>query len=137
MNILVHIFLIILLIQDLLYKEVEEQIIRIIFILAIIKLVLYDNYIVSYISLSIYVLPFYIMYIVSTYLNKELVGLGDFKMIIIFAILISSDDILKLITFYLVTYLFAFIYSIIVFKKTKYIPLIPWMYLGYIYVMYI
>lgn len=128
-----HIIFIICLIKDIKEKIVPEIYIDIMFILMIIKTIYQSNYILCYISLSIFILPIFLIMIAETYINKEIIGLGDIKLFILIAIYFSNNSIYFVYCFYTTLYIIS-AFSIVIFIKIKekYIAFVPYMYLTFL-----
>ncbi len=84
----------------------------------------------SYVGMGIFSLPFFILWILESYFNCEIIGMGDIKLMLIFGMYFGVRDMYFLFTFYEVMYLSSLIYSLILRKK--YVPFAPAMCFSFI-----
>ncbi|CAM3193284.1 prepilin peptidase [Streptobacillus ratti] len=84
----------------------------------------------SYIGMGIFTLPFFILWILESYFNFEIIGMGDIKLMLVFGMYFGMKDMYFLLTFYEVMYFSSLIYSLILRKK--YIPFAPAMCFSFI-----
>ncbi len=126
-NLLFNLFFLISSYNDIKKREIPELCIIIMFLIVIIRLIIYKNFSETYISISIYCLPFYIILILETYLKKELIGLGDIKLMLIIGAYFSNINLYFLNLYYTLMYGLALLYIIIIRPREKYIPFVPMM----------
>ncbi|WP_067142046.1 prepilin peptidase, partial [Oceanivirga salmonicida] len=131
-KILFNLFFLISVYEDIKKKIIPEFCIILMLIIAIINAIIYKNFSILYYSISIYCLPFYIIIIIETYLQKELIGLGDLKLMLAIGAYFSNTDLYFLNLYYALTYTIALISVIIFQPKEKYIPLAPMLYISYL-----
>lgn len=132
LNILFNLFFLVSVYEDIKKKIIPEICIISMLIIVIIKAMIYKNFSDLYYSTAIYCLPFYILIIVETYFQKELIGLGDLKLMLILGAYFSNIDLFRLNIYYALTYTIAFIYILIFRPKEKYIAFAPMLYISYL-----
>ncbi|WP_064609241.1 prepilin peptidase [Streptobacillus moniliformis] len=84
----------------------------------------------SYVGMGIFSLPFFILWILESYFNFEIIGMGDIKLMLIFGMYFGIKDMHFIFTFYEMMYFSSLIYAIILRKK--YVPFAPAMCFSFI-----
>lgn len=113
-------------IQDLKTRYIEEFHLIILFFISLFKI---SNIIQSYYSISIFCFPLLIFFIIQSYINKEIIGIGDIKYLLISSIFFSINNIFFVINYYTILYSISLFFSLIFFRKQKYIPFIPFIFI--------
>lgn len=88
-----------------------------------------------YIGMCIYAMPLFLIWLLGVHINKELIGIGDLKLILIIGMKIKNDSFANLYLYYFITYFIGFIVVLIIKilnKKNKIIPFAPMLSLAYI-----
>lgn len=79
--------------------------------------------------------PLFFIWLLGMHINKELIGIGDIKLVIIIGMKIKNENIANLYHYYFITYLIGFVVSIIIIiinKDKKEIPFAPMLCFSYI-----
>ncbi len=129
-----NIFFIISVYTDIKEKIIPEYCIVTMLLISIIQLIIKQNFSQFYYSISIYCLPFYILIILETYLKKELIGLGDIKLMLVIGAYFSNSNLYFMNMYYTLTYSFGVVYIVLIKNKNdnEYIAFAPMMYLSYL-----
>lgn len=108
------------------YIDYKRRIIPDILLVFIFILIFFKNVNIGniYLSMSIHSFPLFIIWLIEEHIEKELIGLGDIKFMMVIGAYRSNTSLSTLYSYYFLIYLVSF-FSIIFFKKEKYIPFAP------------
>lgn len=131
---LFNVFFIICVINDIRKMIIPDTCIFIMLFLTLINTCLKNDFQNFYIGISIFSFPFLILIIIEQHLNKEIIGLGDVKLMICIGAYFRSISIYFLYKFYIFMYIFAGIIIVCFFrnKNKKYIAFAPIMYITFV-----
>lgn len=131
LSIAFHIFFIICVYYDIKERIIPEFCFRIMLILCLFKCLISSNIIYTYQAISIFILPVFFQIFLETYIEKEIIGLGDVKILLVIALYFSNINISFVYNFYVTLYLISGIY-ILLFRKFKgYIAFAPLIYITF------
>lgn len=127
------IFLLYILLTYISYVDLKEGYIYdrdLIFLFILILILKQVDYYSSYIGMGIFTLPFFFFWLIESYINIEIIGMGDIKLMLVFGMYFGMRDIYFLLRFYEIMYISALIYGLILRKR--YIPFAPAMCMSFI-----
>ncbi|WP_156300551.1 prepilin peptidase [Streptobacillus canis] len=127
------IFLLYILLTYISYVDLKEGYIYdrdLIFLFILILILKQVDYYSSYIGMGIFTLPFFFFWLIESYINIEIIGMGDIKLMLVFGMYFGMRDIYFLLRFYEIMYISALIYGLILRKR--YIPFAPAMCVSFI-----
>lgn len=121
---------------DIKEKIIAEKTLRIMLLLAILKSILENNINNIYLAVSIFVLPIFLITLFESYINKEIIGLGDIKLLFIIGIYFCDSNIDFVYNFYTKLYIISGIFAIMIKlfskKNIEYIAFIPYIYIVFL-----
>lgn len=126
-----HIIFIYCVFIDIKKRIIPESCFRLLLILGLIKSLIISNIFNMYLATSIFIFPIFLQMIIETYIDKEIIGLGDVKLLIAIALYFSNTQILFVYNFYTFMYVIAGVYLIIFRKFKGYIAFAPIIYLTF------
>lgn len=89
-----------------------------------------------YVGMAIYSFPLFLIWLLEVHLDKELIGLGDIKLIILLGLYKGMVTVSYLYTYFTLVCIISLIYILIIKLigiKDKYIPFAPMLILGMIF----
>lgn len=82
--------------------------------------------------------PLFLILLIELHINKELIGLGDIKLMLLIGFFFGEKDYIFIHNYYLFSYFLATLYILILRKKLKeYIPFAPMLIISAIFFHYI
>ncbi|WP_068267486.1 prepilin peptidase [Caviibacter abscessus] len=135
--IIFNILFIICVISDIRKMIIPDIFIFLMLIITIINTFLKNDFQNFYLGISIFSFPFLILLIVEQYLKKEIIGLGDVKLIICIGAYFGNVSLEFLYKFYTFMYIFSGLIVIVFFRNKKYIAFAPMMYITFIFFIFL
>lgn len=128
---MIFIFIILLIISYFDFKTLEIEN----YLLIILTILILLNKELDIYSSALYTFPLISLLIIEEFINYEIIGFADIKLMYILGFSIKNNDIYSIISFYKLTFILAFFYSIIIklFRNEKYIPFAPFLSISYIF----
>lgn len=117
--------------MDIVRRIIPEKSFLILLFLSIIRILLTNKLLNMYLAISIFIFPIFIQMLVETYLEKEIIGLGDIKLFVTVGLFFCSTDIMFVLKFYNILYIFSAIYIVILRRIRGYIAFAPMIYLAF------
>lgn len=126
-----HIIFIYSVLVDIHKKIIPEKCFILLLIISIIKSLINSNFFNTYIAISIFIFPIFLILLAETYIDKEIIGLGDVKLLLTISCYFSNSNILFIYNFYTILYIISGIYILFIRKFKGYIAFAPIIYLTF------
>ncbi|CAM3396336.1 prepilin peptidase [Pseudostreptobacillus hongkongensis] len=118
---------------DFRYKIIPDRLLLLLLIICIFNFKSIES---MYVGMAIYSFPLFLIWLLEVHLDKELIGLGDIKLIILLGLYKGMVTVSYLYTYFTLVCIISLIYILIIKligKKDKYIPFAPMLILGMIF----
>lgn len=132
LDFLFFLILILISILDFKYKKIPDTLLLLIFILSIFK---NGNILTMYRSMALLSFPLFLILLLELHIEKELIGLGDIKLIIALSCYLENIELSGIYIYYLISYSLAIIYIVYlkyIDKLENYIAFGPMLIYSYI-----